>query len=561
MFVRNTFAIVTASLIAMTGMAADFTASGDITAVTVFPDRALVTRQVEVTLPAGDHRLLLTDLPQGVIGDSLRVSGNANQPVAIGSIEHQRRYQAALTSDKEQLLQEELQALQDNQALYVAEKQALDFQLQYIERLAEQSSSTQVNSTQASNTQNNSNVVRMQDWNAAWETLGEGQLALLRQQHMLSIQQRELQAEITAKQQALNAVSSGRKAVTEVTINLRADGRATAVIDVQYQIAGASWQPQYEARLNLANTELELVEKAQVRQNTGEDWTDVTLTLSTARPSQNTALPTLQPWYLYSQVNNSSLGYAGLMDGDIAPAAPVLSESTVASGRLESSELVPAYRPATAMQALTLNSEFAVEHQLQTRSTIPSDNVQRQQPIAVQTLPVALTARIVPQMALSAWLYSEGEYQGAYPLLPGKVALFRDNTFVGNGSLPLLRPKETLTLGFGEDTRVKVALATLEDEQTESGVFSTDITRRKLWRSKVTNYHQQAIAVEVWQKLPVSTDDDVEVKRLGDQPDEENKDDQQGIMVWQKDLLPNQLFSLDVGYQVTYPENQPLVGL
>ena len=67
-------------------------------------------------------------------------------------------------------------------------------------------------------------------------------------------------------------------------------------IELTYVVQNARWQPLYDLRLAGAN--LEVTYLAQVAQNTGEEWGDVSLTLSTAQPALALLIPELEPWYI-----------------------------------------------------------------------------------------------------------------------------------------------------------------------------------------------------------------------------------------------------------------------
>lgn len=66
------------------------------------------------------------------------------------------------------------------------------------------------------------------------------------------------------------------------------------VLDVEYQVPGARWVPQYQLRLDRAMASGSLVMRAAVAQRTGEDWTGVRLGLSTADLNRRTDLPELR---------------------------------------------------------------------------------------------------------------------------------------------------------------------------------------------------------------------------------------------------------------------------
>ena len=85
----------------------------------------------------------------------------------------------------------------------------------------------------------------------------------------------------------------------EVRIELSADNAGPATLSVSYTVRGARWVPMYDARLDSGNKEhkpaLELVRRAEIVQQTGEDWNDVALAVSTIRTAKGGNAPELPP--------------------------------------------------------------------------------------------------------------------------------------------------------------------------------------------------------------------------------------------------------------------------
>jgi uncharacterized protein (TIGR02231 family) len=90
------------------------------------------------------------------------------------------------------------------------------------------------------------------------------------------VRQRDIDREI-ARLEAQRNTNPPRK--MEVRIDLSADAASKATLRVSYTVRGARWQPLYDARLNTGARDrepaLELVRRAEIVQQTGEDWTDV----------------------------------------------------------------------------------------------------------------------------------------------------------------------------------------------------------------------------------------------------------------------------------------------
>ena len=67
-------------------------------------------------------------------------------------------------------------------------------------------------------------------------------------------------------------------------------------VALKYAVPGASWAPSYDARLQATERAVELGYFGLVRNGTGEDWSEIALTLSTARPGLGGGAPELSPW-------------------------------------------------------------------------------------------------------------------------------------------------------------------------------------------------------------------------------------------------------------------------
>ena len=108
--------------------------------------------------------------------------------------------------------------------------------------------------------------------------------------------QRRQQQLLTEQARKLGGLT--RKPGYLVTAQLSGDKATT--LELSYQTAGARWQPTYDLQLWPAKNQVDLALSGLVSQETGEDWEDVSLVLSTAIPTQATQLPKLTRWKLGS---------------------------------------------------------------------------------------------------------------------------------------------------------------------------------------------------------------------------------------------------------------------
>ena len=108
----------------------------------------------------------------------------------------------------------------------------------------------------------------------------------------LDEQREELSNKINTVQNQLNELrGAGGRAFKTVTVRVSAPQAGSLDVALSYTVPGASWAPSYDARVLSSERAVNLGYFGIVRQSTGEDWKDVTLTLSTARPGLGGAAP------------------------------------------------------------------------------------------------------------------------------------------------------------------------------------------------------------------------------------------------------------------------------
>ena len=265
--------------------AAELDVQSAVDAVTVYPDGATVTRLITVDLPQGDTTLIARDFPPGLDASSLRVEGETGARVTIGAIDAraprpERPPPAPELEQRSQALKDERAALEDQIGAEAARKR-------FAERFAAQIPLGLGDKGEAR---------PVAEWRLAFGAVAEEIRAANNATRELKLKQRELDEEIARIDRALQA-NPPRK--MEVRIDLAADAGARATFRVSYTVRGARWAPLYDARLDTGTRErkpaLELVRRAEIVQQTGEDWSDVALSVSTVRTAKGGNAPELRP--------------------------------------------------------------------------------------------------------------------------------------------------------------------------------------------------------------------------------------------------------------------------
>lgn len=520
---------------AQSSAAAEWSADSVVSAVTVYPDRALVSRSVKVQVPAGAHTVVVSGLPVQIETDSLRVEGPGG--TKISAVETKRIFAADLVRDDERRLAQELQLLRDDSQAAANRILALQDQLAFIRALGAKAAEGGAGRAAEGKADPS-------EWRRAWSMVGQGSADTLDAIQKETVAKRAIDEKVSQKERELNAIRSGARESLQARIALAVNAAGAQELTLRYQIANAGWQPAYEVRLDTEGSRGTLTQRARVRQNTGEDWPQASLTLSTSQPALGTQPPVLQPWFIdYPRFMPLQRKSAEAAD---AP-APEHADTTLAMAAHAEPEI--------------LSTEFATEYRIAGAVTVPSDGEPHLYTISEFPLAADLSVRAVPKLRPAAYLHAKAKYEGAAPLPAGTVQLYRDNALVGQDALGLLRPGDALALGFGIDERVSVRHELVSTERSRVGVLNKRQRVERRYRIHVQNFHRRPLEMSVYDQVPVPADESIEVERLpGTPPTQADVDGKQGVVAWTRTYAPGEQFTIEFNYAVNFPENREVPG-
>ncbi|MFQ5599815.1 MAG: mucoidy inhibitor MuiA family protein [Candidatus Krumholzibacteriia bacterium] len=264
-----------------------------ITEVTVYADRAGVHRVAEgLLLTPGRNPILFTDLPPGIDPSSVRASGSADDAVRILNVDVRREILEAFEDSDLAPLREELDEIRTQIREREARKLGLEAGKDFLTsiRAHEAEEAGQLAATDGADPDKLRQTLQF-----LTDSVGENRrefAEVVRKLEELRRRERNLAAEIGRR----TAPRSDRS--WNVTVELEADTATSVDLALDYSTRGAKWQPEYDVIVSDALDEIEVVYAASVSQQTGEDWSDVAITLSTAQPSLGATVPTLAPWWL-----------------------------------------------------------------------------------------------------------------------------------------------------------------------------------------------------------------------------------------------------------------------
>lgn len=551
-----TLALITVSPAGL--MAAEIEADSTLTAATVYANRATLTRRAVIDIPAGEHTVIFKNMTPSMMTDSLRAEGEANGNIIMGALTHKMETSIDLVAPREKELNDQILKLMDQIKVLEAEKAAISTKQDFINSLGEQAVMRE-----------NESIAEMQlnpeSWAAAANTIHSQTSENLKAALALDNQIRDLNEQIQKLRTDMNQLRTGNKTTYTVSLPIEADRASKLTVDLSYQIPNATWQPLYDARLNTETEELELIQYGAVRQNTGEDWSDVKLTLSTAQPQRGATLPPLNAMWVSLRDNKlrQSRSFAKMARNEMLSAAP--QAASLAEADYELADDGMALNKEIVMQTAEIKTGgFVSEYIIPGPSTVKADGSESKLKIGTFETENTLQVQVKPQLNDKAYLVSRAKLKGEAPILPGQVNLFRDGAFVGKMSIPLLRPDEEQDIGFGIDDQVSVKHSVMKDERSSAGVIVKDTEIERHYVTEIKNLHSQPINLVVLQTVPVTTDEEIKVEILSKQTLEgydNDFEDVKGLLRWNFQMEPKSDKRVGLGWKVSWPKDKNINGL
>ncbi|PWQ96363.1 mucoidy inhibitor MuiA family protein [Leucothrix arctica] len=547
---KITLGMLLASAILSPLSAAELTASSKIDAVTVFPGSAKVSRVATIQVPAGESTLEIKDLPINLVNTSLRVNGESDTNISLGSVSLKREVNKDVVLKNELDIRNKIEVLSEQRKGLEDTINRAKAQLQYINAMGSGNAS-----------KNGSSYLQlpMEKWQEAWQTLGAATEKAQSDIRQTELQLKQLDVEITKLQTELRGVASNQKSTRVATLTINAEQAGELSVQVSYIINGAGWSPVYDADLNTETGNLSIKTQAEIFQRTGEDWINTNVTLSTLRPSQSSQLIELQSWSI-DFMDDRLMKSRGMAMNSMAMSADVMEESAPIA-MMKPAPRVARKRVQTEQSTLVF-ADFSADYKVPSLVSLDSGNQKRRFLLSTSDFDSSIVLASTPRLDPRVLLTTSFTYNSPTPLLAGTASLYRDGNFVGSSRLSQKQAGEKVQLSFGEDDKVKLTFQPNPDSKSNDGVF---FGKRKVvdrgYQITLNNQHDKAYPLHIFDNVPVASHDDIKVTLTGDAPTDKDIDDKKGVLRWERSLKGNSETRIKYGYTVTYPEDKSVLGL
>jgi len=486
--------------------------------VTVFSDRAELTRLVEVNVPTGDTEIRISGFSDALSRDSIRVNPKDSK-ITINEVVHGIDFLQPLEDPPHiTALKEKLATLQEEHEAIKAELESITNEQVWLKNFAATigavpGTAKDVDTKFLMTEGHLTNVAQFLSF------YRRESLSLATRHSKVQKAEVEKITEIGKIQASLQTHhNAGADTVNQISVFVTSLEAKKISLSLSYILIGPRWTPSYDVRVD-SDDNLDLTYFGNIVNPSGEDFIDVELFLSTATPSVAGKPPTLygkvvdykrhQPqWQNHARYfkESQNLAYAGNM----APSAAADQRRGGGGSRFqyESAEDEMEEMLEDVMTSTKLMTSYVFS--IPKKTNILSDSKPHKVKIETRSMPVYYSYTILP-ISSSAYLRATITNDATFPFLAGNVNVFMNNNFVSKSHLDLLNPSESTGLFLGVDANIKVEHQELKNVKDTTGLFTKSNTQTVHLNTVVRNMKEKEINVTVFHQLPRSNNGEIKV--------------------------------------------------
>jgi uncharacterized protein (TIGR02231 family) len=522
-------------------------ATSRITDVTIYARGARVVREVTFDAPAGMHDITLDDLPPEVAdGTALRIlAGNG---VTVGAY--------ALTADgiptgeprrsnAQMAAESRVKALEGQERDALAAIDTINTRIEAVEAQAGflRTLGTGDNGIGAATPQALQDMAAMIGTQTA--QVAATRAAAMADRRRAEADLAEVQANLANARDAMDGLSGGSETSTVLRVSLETATGGPGKVQVAYYVEEALWSPVYDIDLARADARMTVERGVVVNQFTGEDWSGVNLTLSTARPNEQSQASTLYPDLrrIDPEVQMEARGAADAMMAG-AP-APAMEAAVVAS------------KTATEMGVDFVGDTVVYRYGLPV--TLSSGVEALRLSLGNIDLTPKMRAIAVPRLDQTAYLEATVTNTTDEILLPGQAMLLRDGTLVGMTSLATTAPGVEVKLSFGPIEGLRLSRTLPVRAEGETGILTTSNQIEETATLKIENKTTEAWDLRVLDQVPYSEQEDLQITYTADpEPTETRVEGVRGHLAWDLSLPPGETREIKLDHTISWPDGMVL---
>lgn len=459
------------------------------TRVTAYRGRAWVERAVSQEMSPGLYSLVFSDLPARWESESIqaRVAGGA-KVLAIDTVTRQ----VAVGTGNLRELREKVKSTRSRLKTAEDRVTVLQASIGFQQSMMDKASAAAAGSL-------GTDGFDIESMKSQSDYFANNLSDLLGRMQDAQEQVREIKRQLEVAQSQLNQSGDSTRTQREVIVQLLVQSAGEIGITLGYLVFDANWSPRYDVRGDIGSGGLTMEYGADILQQTGEDWNDVTLVLSTARPSRASNPPSMSPVFV-----------------DIyAPPPPAMKSRGVSAGAGRPEMLadsVPYGAGGMAIDADVQGGGSSVTFTLPRKISIKT-NSNAAQRTRITEFDTKADFVHVAMPVLTDEIYLRGRFRNTsdFQLLPGKASVFMDGNYIGMTNIGSSAPGSKIEMYFGTDPAMSATRTMLTKNTGETGVFGGWLKTSYEFVLRIDNGSGRQARIELWDRHPISRSDEIQI--------------------------------------------------
>jgi uncharacterized protein (TIGR02231 family) len=341
-----------------------------------------------------------------------------------------------------------------------------------------------------------------------------------------------------------------------IVITISTDKTITGYLDLNYLVSNAGWNAQYDLRSSAESSKINLNYKAQVYQNTGVDWEDIKLSVSTNDPYKNKTKPELSPWLLGAQPYNYQQNQGQLRDAEKKDVYNSLTRTRQAPMTDNVKEERNFDYATSAQHTQVVQHMISAEFKINLPYTIKSNGEKHMVLVKNEDVEANYVYYTVPKVEKAAYLVARITNLEELQLIPANATIFFDGSYMGETYINPGVMDDTLSLSLGKDPNIIVKRTFMKKKYKEK-IIGNDVEKTSMYQIEILNNKSNAIQLIVQDQIPVSRKEGIEV--ITEEISKGSLNETTGIIEWKLDLKSKDKEVLDLKYTVKHKKNEPLV--
>lgn len=519
-------------------MAAYASATALTQSIVIYPDRALVKKNLPVTASKGENRIEVIGLTPSMIDDSVQAGISGAEKVRIIDIEVRHTTLVKTNQDQIKELQSQIDKIDEK---LVQQKNSLTLHqnsLAFLQRVLPFPQNQ------------NTSFPTVRDYLVAMEQTMSDRLNKIAEGEKTIADLNQQKSNLEKEKRNLGSAHDGSK---NVLITVYAEAPTTFNLEYSYILRDVQWTPKYEIRADSLAQKLELNFFAIIKQSSGEDFSGVNVEISTARPAIAGELPELRPWRLdiYTPPNYQPYGRAKRSEHQAEMELLAAPQGMMAAAPAADAVAEPEVRSEATSMSYVLTQKIA----------LLSDNQPHKILVSSSGCEAKFEYLAIPKLAKFAALTAEIQNPFHFPLLQGEMNVFLDGRFVSTSTVerPVMAGKE-IRLSLGMDESIYVTHKLQKQFTEQSGAFTKKVHKHYEYQTEIVNGKSRPITLLVRDQVPVSAHEEIKVEVLSPTAGEA-KSDEDGTVTWTLSLGQTEKRQLTTIFDVSYPEGKKITGI